>query len=279
MKRVHRIAYITKELCQNPGKRFRLSYFSDSLNASKPSISEDIDIIRTSFAIKKDGYIKTIVGAGGGVIFQPLIKAEEAISFLEELKIRLNSNNRVMLEKFLYYADILHDPKTVSILSRIIFSLYSDLEFDAVLTIETKGIPLSMEIARLFHIPTIVARKSNKISDGNTISVHYKSHSRNVLDSMYVNNNSITKDMRLIVIDDYTKGGGTIEGLNTLAKECGAKVCASTVLINEESIFENNQISLFNLRKEKDGIKLEVNNDFKLLLKEDKKLDSFWRGK
>ncbi len=268
VKRVKRLSIITKILVQNPGKRFKLNYFTDKLNASKPSISEDIDIIRASFKEIGEGDIVSVIGAGGGVIYLPKLSPEYALKKLEDLNVILNKKERILLDEFLFYADILYSPDFLNDIAGSLYLATEKYDIDGILTIETKGVPLAVTLSRLFNVPMIVARKSNTFSDGNTISVHYKSQSRNVLSSMYVSKGLIEKGMNLLVVDDFSKAGGTIEGLKDLARSCEANVVASCVFMKmgpEDRL--SNILSLYNFVVRDNKSQIEINQQFKDFLK------------
>ena len=74
MKRAARIGAIIKILSDSPSKSFGLSYFCETLNAAKSSISEDIKIAKEISENIGIGKIVTTSGAGGGVKFIPDIK-------------------------------------------------------------------------------------------------------------------------------------------------------------------------------------------------------------
>ncbi len=233
MKRNERITIISNMLSTNPSVKFSFPYFCKIFDCAKSSISEDIEFIRNIFKENRLGEIVTTLGAGGGVEFLPNVKNGELKDILFEIEKRLNEEDRFLLKEFIYYGDILHSPKYLNAISNAICSNYYTKNITGVMTIETKGIPIAVDVARKLNAKIIVARKVNTISEGNTNSVHYKSGSSNKVKSMYVTKKSILKDDNILIVDDYIKGGGTVSGMIKMIKESDANFVDAFVFIDE----------------------------------------------
>lgn len=260
MKRSERIAYLTKTLVDAPNQVISLRTFSEDIGASKTSLSEDIDILKRTFHKLKLGYIETIVGAGGGVRYRPHKNPQALQRALQEIHNLLENPARLILNDYLYYGDILFHPQRLQDLALAILSLYPDEKIDGILTIETKGVPLALEVARLLGVRVIVARKTNRVSEGITLSVHYKSMSHNTVQSMYVTKGAITKGSRILIVDDFMKAGGTIAGMKSLIQENEGEVIGSCVFMQELSdvSLPKNHRYLFGLRKHNGALKVEI---------------------
>ncbi len=235
MNRAKRISIISNTLFTNPGVRFSLSYFTDKLDASKTSISEDIDLIRESLKEYGLGYIETIVGFNGGVKYVPFLNREDEKKGIEFIEKKLNEKSRLLLDEYITYGDIIYNPVHLGVISDFIVKKCSKANISGVMTIETKGIPLATEVARKLNVKMIVARKNNKVTEGSTISVHYRSASSNNVQSMYVAKKSIAKDDNIIIVDDYIKGGGTIKGMIELIEDSGANFYSAYAFIVEKT--------------------------------------------
>lgn len=263
MKRSERIAYLTKTLVDAPNRVFSLRVFSEATGASKTSLSEDIDILKRTFHKLKLGQIETIVGAGGGVRYHPQKPPAMLQAAIEEILALLKDPARAILSEYIYYGDILFSPQRLQDLALAIIGLYQTEKIDGVLTIETKGVPLALEVARLLGVKAIVARKTNRVSEGITLSVHYKSKSSNTVQSMYVTKGAISKGARILVIDDFMKGGGTIAGMKNLIQENEAEFIGSCVFMQElaGTKLPDGHCYLFGLTKTSDQLEVELSGD------------------
>lgn len=259
MKRSERISYITKTLVDHPNKIFSLRYFSEHCGASKSSVSEDIDILRKSFQKLALGNIETIVGASGGVRFRPELPEDMLRERLLEILARLREPGREILGEYIYYGDILFRPETLQDIAMAMHKLFADQKIDGVMTIETKGVPIAIALSRLLNVPAIVARKSNLVSEGNTISVHYKSNTHKTVQSMYVTRGAIAKGAQILIVDDFMKAGGTILGMKSLIRENEAHCIGSCVFMQEGGTQIEMEKHAYLYRLDKINHKMNVN--------------------
>ncbi len=238
MNRTKRISVISNILARNPGVRFSLSYFMKKLDASKTSISEDIDMIRESLIEYQLGSIETIVGSNGGVKYLPLISPEDEEKGIDLIEEKLNEKHRLLFNEYIVYGDILYNPIHLEVVSNFIVKNCYGNKITGVMTMEAKGIPLATEVARKLNVKMIVARKSNMVTEGNTSSVHYMSATNKSVQSMYVSKSAIEKNDNIIIVDDYIKGGGTIRGMIELIQDAGATFDSAYTFIIERTELE-----------------------------------------
>ena len=263
MKRSERISWLTKVLLDNPQTVFSLRQFSDGTQASKTSLSEDIDIIKRTFQKYRLGVIETIVGAGGGVRYCPQKDPAELIASLENILAKLRCPERMILTEYLAYGDILFHPQTLHDLALAVLGLFPQARPDGVLTIETTGLAIGLEVARLSGAPLIVARKDNLPSQGITLSTHYKSRSHQTIQTMYITKGAIVPDSRILVVDDFMRGGGTITGLRRLVWENDAHLIGSCVFmqdISHRSTLADHH-HLFTIEKTDDNLRIELGSE------------------
>src|SRR5699024_1459191 len=82
MKRSHRLVAMTNYFLEHPREHIQLPRFSERYQASKSSISEDLDIINTVFQEEKIGYLERSAGAAGGVRYIPESLPDNHMSFI-----------------------------------------------------------------------------------------------------------------------------------------------------------------------------------------------------
>ena len=64
-----------------------------------------------------------------------------------------------------------YDWHVMTRLGEIIMTRFVDRNPDYILTVETKGIPLAVMVARAFNKPLVIARRDSKVTEGSAISI------------------------------------------------------------------------------------------------------------
>ncbi len=263
-KRNERIAAITQILVNTPNKVFTLTCFTELFAASKSTISEDLVIVKDIFEKQKLGKIETITGAAGGVKYIPIISLEKKAEIIENLRMELSKESRRIPGGFIYLADILYNPNYVQQLGAIFAEEFIDASIDYVVTVETKGIPLALKTAFMLNVPLVVFRNTFKADDGPTLSIHYASGSDGRLKTMYAPKNSIKKGSNVLIIDDFMRAGGTIQGIESLVKELESFVVGIGVLfeeVMEEEKLVDNYFSIFTIDPSKSKEHVTIQSD------------------
>lgn len=269
LKRSERMVVISNYLINNPYKLTGLNTFAEQYEAAKSSISEDISIIKRAFENSGVGYVETITGAAGGVVFTPTISEEESRTTAEELCVRLSENNRILPGGYIYLSDLLSTPKILKNVGRIIAQAFRDKDIDVVMTVATKGVPLANAVANVLNVPFVIVRRDMKITEGSTVSVNYASGSSgDRIEKMFLSKRSLKPNSRVLVVDDFLKGGGTISGMDSLIREfdstlVGVAVFADNTQEVKHKVFDYK--SLLNVSKidvENSEVHVELGNIF-----------------
>ena len=261
-KRTERIGAIVKILSDNPNKIYTLSFFTEKFNAAKSTISEDLLVVKDVFEKLELGRVITISGAAGGVKYIPKTSIEENKQFLMELCEKINDDSRKLSGGFLYLIDLIYNPAIVAKIGKIFASNLDYSEADYVVTMETKGIPMALMTAKAMNLPLVIIRKDMKVSEGPTLSMTYVTGGSNKVESMSLPRKALKPDSKVIIIDDFMRGGGTIKGMIDLMTEFGAEVVGTGVFISttqpEEKMVKN-YISLIELDVQGDKISVQPN--------------------
>lgn len=234
--RNQRIAAITKILIENPNKVINLNRFTEMFNAAKSTISEDIVVVRETLHRLSMGNIETISGAAGGIKYICGISDETTSKFAEELCIILQDKQRIVPGEFMYISDIMYNPQIVQKAAVILASQFIGLGIDYVVTIETKGIPLAYEVAKMLGVNLVIVRRDNKVTEGPTVSINYVSGSSKRIQTMSLSKKSIHRGSKCVFIDDFMKAGGTALGIINLLKEFESELIGIGVLIDNINI-------------------------------------------
>ena len=260
-KRTERIGAIVKILSDNPNKIYTLSYFTEKFNAAKSTISEDLLVVKNVFEKLELGKVITISGAAGGVKYIPKTSKSENEEFLMDLCKKISDPSRLLSGGFLYLIDLIYDPSIASKIGKIFASNIDYSEADYVVTMETKGIPMALMTAKAMNLPLVIIRKDIKVSEGPTLSMTYVS-GKSKVESMSLPRKVLKPGSKVILIDDFMRGGGTIKGMMNLMSEFGAEVIGSGVFISTttpEDKMVQDYISLIQLDVDGEKITVEPN--------------------
>jgi purine operon repressor len=233
--RNQRISAITKILMENPSKIINLIYFTEMFNAAKSTISEDLVVIKEIMNRLHTGRVETIAGAAGGIRYIYGISDENSEKFVESLCEDLRNSERIVPGNFLYLIDIMYNPEIIYKSAVILASTFNNNKVDYVVTVETKGIPLAYEVARILGVKLVIVRRDNKVTEGPTVSINYISGSTKRIQTMSLSKRAIKKGSKCIFIDDFMKAGGTGLGIINLLKEFESTLLGIGVLIDDIS--------------------------------------------
>jgi purine operon repressor len=231
-KRTERIGAIVKILSDNPNKIFTLSYFTEKFNSAKSTISEELIVVKNVFEKLELGQVITISGAAGGVKYIPKTSKTENEEFLLDLCKQIEDPSRVLSGGFLYLIDLKYNPRIASKIGKIFASNIDYSEADYVVTMETKGIPMALMTAKAMNLPLVIIRKDTKVSEGPTLSMTYVSGNSSKVETMSLPRKALKPNSKVILIDDFMRGGGTIKGMMELMHEFGAEVIGTGVFIS-----------------------------------------------
>lgn len=232
IKRSERLVDMTIYFLQNPKKIVPLNFFTERYQAAKSSISEDLTILTQGFKEKNIGILVTYAGAKGGVEYQPSMAKKELRSEVKKIMDEINHSKRLLPGGYIYTSDLLGNPEWLKRIGKVISSAYMNQEIDAIMTISTKGIPIAQAVAYYLNIPFVIVRKSAKITEGSTVTINYQPRSSSQeLEKMALSKTSLKAGSRLLLIDDFLRGGGTMAGLKRMAEEFDCEVVDSIVFL------------------------------------------------
>ena len=166
--------------------------------------------------------------------------------------------------------DLFNNPNVVTNIAKIISSEFIDVKIDYIVTVETKGIPVAILTAQKMNVPVAVIRRNNKVTEGATVSINYVSGSSNNIQTMSLSRRSLKENSKVLILDDFMKGGGTAKGMADMMREFNVNVVGTAVVIETmepEKKLVDNYLSLMVLKKmdEKNGI-IEIEPNYKLLI-------------
>lgn len=103
-----------------------------------------------------------------------------------------------------------------------------DVEFDAIVAVESRGFIFGAPLARELGKPLVPVRKAGKLP-ADTHAVEYDlEYGSNVLE---IHSDGIARGQRALVIDDLLAIGGTLTAASHLVEACGGEVVRLAVVI------------------------------------------------
>lgn len=229
VRRSDRLIDMTRYLLERPHTLIPLTFFSKRYESAKSSISEDLAIVRRTFAQRQTGILETVPGAAGGVRYIPIMGEDEAENFIAAMAKRLSETDRLLPGGYVYLSDLLGTPSVLRQIGRLIATQYREANVDAVMTVATKGIPIAQSVSQYLNVPFVIVRRDSKITEGSTVSVNYVSGSSARIEKMELSKRSLPANSRVLIVDDFMKGGGTVNGMRSLITEFDAELVGISV--------------------------------------------------
>lgn len=230
-KRTERLIRIASRMLLRPSQQLSLTDTAVGFEVSKTLISDDIEIISDALKNEGVGSIVTDRGRSGGAYFLPSPSPEYRKSRLEALAGQLSVPERLLPGGLVYYTDLLFEPDWASFLGFTMASLFDAQKPTVVMTSEVKGIPVAFFTAYALGVPLAVCRFRNRPSDGPAVGVHYPTGNGDVR-TMYLGTRFLSHTSRVLIVDDFMRGGSTAAGMLLMAGEFKAEVVGVGVFIS-----------------------------------------------
>ena len=231
-KRSERLGAMTQILTATPNRIHTLSEFCEMFGAAKSTISEDIDLVSASLERNDLGRLETVAGAAGGVRYRAIPSREKAYRTLLEVAETLSQPGRMLPGGFLYNSDVSSDSAIAQSMGEILAAQYYDRRPHFVLTMETKGIPIALMTARMLDIKLVIARRDSRAYEGSAVKINYiAGGSNDRIETRALSRRAVQPGQRALIIDDFMKGGGTLQGMVDMMREFQAEVVGVGVMI------------------------------------------------
>ena len=108
-------------------------------------------------------------------------------------------------------------------IAKVVYSQFSPVPVDKVVTMEVDGIPLATEVAGEFNVNVAVVRAERDL--GVEEFVEQKAvYSPSTVRYLYLPKTAIRKGENLLIVDDLVRSGTTIEAMARIAEKAKAKI-------------------------------------------------------
>jgi len=232
-QRTERLVKLVAKFMMCPSKLISLTDLAGKFNVSKTVISDDVEVINTAMTAEGFGQMQVDRGRCGGARFVPLCTREYRANILDGIAKTLTDPERYLPGGLIYYSDLIFNPETALSLGYAMASRFTDSEPDVVMTSEVKGIPIAMFAAYALGVPLAVCRFRNRPSDGSAVGVHYPTANGDVK-TIYMGTKQLKRGCRVLIVDDFMRGGSTAAGMLLMAKQFDAEVVGIGIFIASE---------------------------------------------
>ena len=164
------------------------------------------------------------------MIFTPTLVEEDAKEILDGFLEKISGGNRLLAGGYIFMSDIIGDPSLMNKLARVVATVYKNKEVDAVVTVATKGIPVAYAIASILNKPVIIIRRDNKVTEGTTVAINYVSGSTKKIETMILSKRSLNTGSKVLLVDDFMRGGGVLTGMESLMNEFDVDVVGKVII-------------------------------------------------
>ncbi len=126
------------------------------------------------------------------------------------------------------------DVPLISEAGREFYRLFSDCGVTKILTVEASGIGIACITATFFGCPVLFAKKTfGNNSDDEKLTQECKSYTKGKVYNLAVSKAYLTKNDRILIIDDFLAEGSALRALCGLCRQAGAEVIGAGVVIEK----------------------------------------------
>lgn len=123
-------------------------------------------------------------------------------------------------------------------LGKEFYRLFKDEGITKILTIEASGIGIACITAQYFNVPVVFAKKTQTSNiSADVYSSKVESFTHNKVYDIIVSKQYLSKNDRVLIIDDFLAVGNALKGLIALVDAAGASVAGAGIVI--EKAFQN----------------------------------------
>ena len=156
---------------------------------------------------------------------------------MKELEERILQEGKVLPGGVLKVASFFNvniDTSLTMNMGREIARLFDGSEITKVLTVETSGIPLALAAANFVGVPLVFAKKNPSSNiDGEMLEEKVHSYTHGNDNFIVVPREYISKDDKILIVDDFLAVGNALRGLCSLVSQAGAAMVGCAVGIEK----------------------------------------------
>ena len=156
---------------------------------------------------------------------------------MKEMEQKILEEGKVLPGGILKVGSFLNQQIDVPFLGRMakeIARLYEGQGVNKVLTIESSGIAIAAAVALEMDVPMLFAKKHKSSNvDGTVYSAVVHSYTHGTDYTIVVSSEYLTKDDRVLLVDDFLANGKALVGLTELVRQAGGTVVGAAIAIEK----------------------------------------------
>ena len=159
---------------------------------------------------------------------------EKKLNFLEERILKdgiVKEGNVLRVDSFLNHQ---LDVELLENIGKEFHKRFKSEKITKVLTVEASGIAIACFVAQKFKVPVVFAKKSKSINLSDDVySAEVESFTHKTKNTVVVTRKYISKNDRVLVIDDFLANGAALQGLISILNQAGATVAGIGIAIEK----------------------------------------------
>lgn len=156
------------------------------------------------------------------------------MNFIEERILKdgtVKEGNVLKVDNFLNHQ---MDPTLLDRIGEEFYERFKSKPVTKVLTIEASGIAIAYAVARCFGVPMVFAKKAKSINiDGDMYTAEVESFTHKNKNQVIVSKKFLTRDDKILIIDDFLANGCALQGLISISEAAGATVEGIGIVIEK----------------------------------------------
>lgn len=131
--------------------------------------------------------------------------------------------------------NILGDTELVQSCAKELAVKLKDLDYDVLVTAETKSIPLAYSLSLETGKPYVILRKSYKPYMGKALQAETLSITTGQPQTLFLDqkDTELMAGRKVVIIDDVISTGSTLQGMRLLIQKAGAQIVAEAAIFTE----------------------------------------------
>ena len=129
------------------------------------------------------------------------------------------------------------DPDLMKAMGHELSERFKDSGVNKIVTIEASGIAPAIMMGAEMHLPVVFVKKKNPNTMSNALSSKVHSFTKGRDYTVCISADYLTKDDRIVIVDDFLAYGNAAFGLIDLAEQAGATILGFGIII--EKMFQD----------------------------------------
>ncbi len=125
------------------------------------------------------------------------------------------------------------DPDLMKAIGHEFSERFKDCGVNKIVTIEASGIAPAIMMGAEMHLPVVFVKKKNPCTMRNALTSKVHSFTKDRDYTVCISANYLTKDDRIVIIDDFLAYGNAALGIIDLAQQAGATIAGFGIIIEK----------------------------------------------